>query len=582
MDNEERSVEDPMGTPQPDSTTPKDILTVKTVSDYLEKFNAESFLTDTSRAFMKEVGESVSSDYLKLQKNLLSVRPSTPKQLVTCTFMQNELNLVPKEWNGLKIQNRKGRFKGVWSLMSIDMEGKKDKQWYMHNVRTQESRYIPSLEQVFAILHLKHPRKCMPLYQIALREVYSMLQEDTSWVMPGKRLVFLSMRHVRTVKGMGKKVETDPHAVSPVQEDSQPNFQSLPSWCHKCMNHENKKQLLETSSKNWKVALAIEWRAQNLRSSLEPLGSRLKLVARILSESHQTVNCLSPSENSTLVHKALVTQYGLVPIDIKGRSKDTEPSRLKVAHHLWLLMMLKEEPSSLPPPLDVLTTLWEKLLAEAENEGAESSVAQNYNLCVQKVDLRSLCRVCCPSYSLASPETGDHGIGNIAQSNDLEVVAPCLLNARQDAHNYLHRRKRQRQEDVAQKNAPRISRVPPHPLCFMFVPFLVKEQVAVVIPMAKVTLGEETTWSSVKAQDTPVSSHISFLWQTFEEKGGLIHSSFQDEPWLMNQVGVQFPRLIFLWDGLDTLLPLIGQELFEGLEEALGRIETSKPDINKK
>jgi len=116
----------------------------------------------------------------------------------------------------------------------------------------------------------------------------------------------------------------------------------------------------------------------------------------------------------------------------------------------------------------------------------------------------------------------------------------------------------------------------------MFVPFLVKEQVAVVIPMAKVHLAEETTWSSVKAQDTLVSLHISFLWQTFDEKGGLIHSSFQDEPWLMNQVGVEFPRLIFLWDGLDTLLPLIGQELFERLEEALGRIETSKPDINKK
>eukprot|EP00963_Diacronema_lutheri_P007736 scaffold666_cov394-Pavlova_lutheri.AAC.3 len=224
-------------------------------------------------------------------------------------------------------------------------------------------------------------------------------------------------------------------------------------------------------------------------------------------------------------------------------------------------MMLKEEPSSLPPPLDVLTTLWEKLLDEAENEGAESSVVQNYNLCVQKVDLSSLCRICCPSYSLSSPEPGDLPIENIAQSNDV---------------------KRQRQEDVAQKKIPKISSVPPHPLCFMFVPFLVKEQVAVVILMAKVHLGEETTWSTVKAQDTPLSSHISFLWQTFAEKGGLIHSSFQDEPWLMNQVGVEFPRLIFLWDGLDTLLPLIGQELFERLEEALGRIETSKPDINKK
>jgi len=451
MDDEERSVEEPLGTVEPDSTTTKDILKVKNVSDCLEKFNAESFLTDTSRAFMKEVGESVSSDYLKLQKNLVSVHPSTPKQLVTCTFMQNELNLVPKEWNGLKIQNRKGRFKGVWSLMSIDMEGKKDKQWYMHNLRTQESRYIPSLEQVFAILHLKHPRNCMPLYQIALREVYSMLQEDTYRVMPPKRLVFLSMRHVRTVKGMGKKVENDPHAVSPVQEDSHPNFQSLPRWCHKSMHHEDEKQLLETSSKNWKVALAIVWRAQNLRKSFEPLGSRLKLAARILSESHKTFNCLPPSGNSTLVHNALVSQYGLVPIDIKGINEDTQASRLKVAHHLWLSMMLKEEPSNLPPPLDVLTTLWEKLLDEAENEGAASSVVQNYNLCVQKVDLSSLCRICCPSYSLSSPEPGDRGIENIAQSNDLELVAPCLLNARQDAHNYLHQIKRQRQEDVAQK-----------------------------------------------------------------------------------------------------------------------------------
>ena len=111
---------------------------------------------------MKEVGESVSSDYLKLQENLLPVGPNTPKQLVTCTFMHKELTLVLKEWNGLKIQNRKGKLKGVWSLLSDGIEGKRNKQWYMHNLRTHESRYIPSLEQVFAMLHLHHPKTACP------------------------------------------------------------------------------------------------------------------------------------------------------------------------------------------------------------------------------------------------------------------------------------------------------------------------------------------------------------------------------------------------------------------------------------
>lgn len=582
MDDEKRSEADTLAAPKLDSTNTKDFLTLENVRSCLEKCNAESFLTNTSYAFLKEVGQSVFSDYLKLQKNLLPVGPSTPKQLVTCTFMQKELNLLPEEWNGLKIQNRKGKLKGVWTLLSNAIEGTKDKQWYMHNLRTHESRYIPSLEQVFAMLHLHHPKNRMPLYKIALREVYSMLHEDTCWVMPAKRLVFLSMRHIRSVKGMGRKEEKKANEILPLQRNSHPNFQSLANRCHKQEYNKQDNHMVETSSRGWKVALEKEWKTQNVKKALEPLSSRLKLVARILSESNHTLICKPPPGTSRLVHEALVNQYGLVPLDIMRRNEDSQALRIKAPHQFWLSIMLKEEPSNLPPPVDIINTLWDKLLDEVENEGADSSIVENYKLCVQKIDLGSLCQICCQWYSVSLPDPRDRGTEDNSQTKDPELVAPCLFNARQDACNYLHWRKRQRQEETELNYTSSSSTLGPHPLSLMFVPFLVKEPVAVVIPMAKVHQGEGTIWSTIRTQDTLISAHVSFLWQTFEEKGGLIYSTFQDEPWSMCEAGVKLPRLMFLWDGLGNILPVVGQDIFKKLEEVSGTIETSKTNINRK
>eukprot|EP00963_Diacronema_lutheri_P003038 scaffold245_cov341-Pavlova_lutheri.AAC.3 len=363
--------------------------------------------TELANGFLKAALTRTTDDYQRLKKTLRSTPPPQPKQLLNTTLCQACLDQLPSEWDGTKLYCRKGKWKGKWMLTRSRPTKMGSYQWFLYDGHTAAKRYIPSLEQVFCMLNFPHPKTKTPLHRSSQKEVYSFLKADTHWLTPSKRVVMLTLRHLRNAqKVVGEDGELQnatlkatgiPAMLPPTTGIAQDPVSHR--W--ECPREPPRNR------QYWQPMLRRKWTQSRPTESYAPLSKRLKMLAKLIIESKQGLN--TPPVDTSLygIHNALVKNYGLTFVNVTKPLPVEDCTQASATRQVWLALMLVEDPCLLPPPLDVVAESRHELLGAVQNEEVLRNVLlRNSLMNVQCMDFESIWELCA-STARAMDETND-------------------------------------------------------------------------------------------------------------------------------------------------------------------------------
>lgn len=546
------------------------LLSPAHVGHHLRRSIAKRTPAEVARGFVDEVLGGRTVDLSKLQKTLVTTCPSRPNVLLHTTMTQEVLNQIPTEWKGSKVHLRKGRWKGKWTLeLKEDFVGI-NKQWYLFEFETARRRFIPSLEQVFGILCIPHPVKKKPLYRVTQKDLYNLLKADVNWLTPQKRVVVVSQRYLR------KLLKVQPFEYNQAQPAmlTQSEIPALlPQGTSEPPTGHQEPPIPSSPSKPlhpWQAPLQQKWQESRPRESFVSLKSRLKIMAKLLEESNQTLSSNSVLKEANQGPVGLLNKLGLVCLDITPAYTRTGPNRPSPVRQLWVALMLIAEPCYLPPPVHIVQAIWVDLVTEVQKlDSLDNFVERNWLLSVECMDLTHLLSSCCDGGMSGTHDQHEHGTSSTP--TQLSSVHPGIAGTTslpEVAKTHIHS-VRCETEHVNIADSSSWTEYLSNPLSHLFIPVLVSEPVAVLWTVARVAaLHGQDRWKL----PTKLSPHDSvehvLLWEVFYMRKGMVACAWCDDSAEVVQICGTSPRIIMMWDGAGAFFPVVKQDVFDGLKQA--------------